>query len=146
MSVRRWIKQKSNEQWQKVLDRENTTVLSSTQAKINAIVPPGKLPTSPIDWNIYVSDDTITKMLQAKNWLHPDIARKYKQALESMLSYSHGGVGSTSLTTLPPQIPTLSDEYEIAYLGLPASLGADFSQAEYSRSMEAYHAHMREIE
>lgn len=48
--------------------------------------------------------------------------------------------------TLPPQIPTLSNEYEIAYLGLPASFGADFSQAEYSSSMEAYGTHMREIE
>lgn len=63
-----------------------------------------------------------------------------------MLSYSHGVVGSTSLTTLPPQIPALSDEYEIAYLGLPASFGADFSQAGYSRSMEVYRTHMREIE
>ena len=88
----------------------------------------------------------IVKILQAKNWLHPDISKKYKQAIEAMLSYSHGASGSLTPSVLPPQIPSLSQEYEIAYLGLPASFGADFAHGAYSKSVEAYQARMREIE
>ena len=88
----------------------------------------------------------LTRILQSKNWLNPDISKKYKSTIEAMLSYSHGASGSLSPSTLPPQIPSLSEEYEVAYLGLPASFGADFSQAGYSRSMDDYRTHMREIE
>lgn len=88
----------------------------------------------------------LTRILQSKNWLNPDISKKYKSTIEAMLSYSHGASGSLSPSTLPPQIPSLSEEYEVAYLGLPASFGADFRSAAYSKSMESYQARMREIE
>ncbi len=118
------------------------TSLSAARNSVNQIVTPGILPSVPIDWNIYVSDTMIEKMLQAKNWLNPDISVKYKQAIESMLSYSHENLsGSTA-----PKIPPLSEEYEIAYLGLPSSFGGDFSHGSSSTAQAAYDTRLREIE
>ncbi len=70
----------------------------------------------------------IEKIIQAKNWIHPDISLKYRKAIESMLSYSHVNSTVTPLVDTAPKIPSLSEEYEIAYLGLPSSFDADFSQ------------------
>ena len=145
-SARNWIREQAMGEWQAIIDREQATTLSEKDTRANIYLAAGVLPTNPIDWNIYISDEMITRILQAKNWLHPDISKKYKQAIDAMLSYSHGASGSLSPSTIPPQIPSLSEEYEIAYLGLPSSFGADFNNAGYSRSMEDYHIRIREIE
>ncbi len=85
-------------------------------------------------------------MLQAKNWLNPDISVKYKRAIESMLSYSHENLSVTPFVSTAPRIPTLSDEYEIAYLGLPSSFGGDFSHGSSSIAQASYDTRIREIE
>ncbi len=113
---------------------------------INQQIPPGILPASPIDWNGYVSDDMIEQILQAKNWLHPDISKKYKQAIESMLSYSHQDLAVTPKINTAPKIPSLSNEYEIAYLGLPSNFGPDFSSNSSSTVKAGYDTRIREIE
>ena len=88
----------------------------------------------------------IEKIIQAKNWLNPDIAVKYKKAIESMLSYSHENIAVTPRIETAPKIPALSNEYEIAYLGLPSSFGPDFSQASSSTAQASYETRIREIE
>lgn len=112
----------------------------------NAYLAAGTIPPTPIDWNAYISDDTITKILQAKHWLNPNISAKYKQAIESILSYSHEDTSVRPVIDSPPKIPAISSEYEIAYLGLPSTFGVDFSQAMQSQSMMDYQSQLREIE
>jgi hypothetical protein len=105
-SARMWIREQSEREWQTIIDREKITNLSPDETKSSSYLSPGVLPTTPIDWNQYISDEMITKILQSRNWLQPDIAVKYRQAIESMLSYSNGSASSRPLETLPPQIPT----------------------------------------
>ncbi len=88
----------------------------------------------------------IEKIIQAKNWLHPDISIKYKKALESMLSYSHVNTSVTPLVETAPAIPSTTEEYEIAYLGLPPAFDADFSQRSSSTAQAGYDTRIREIE
>lgn len=88
----------------------------------------------------------IERIIQAKNWLHPDISIKYRKAIESMLSYSHVNTPVTPFVATAPKIPSLSDEYEIAYLGLPSSFGADFSHGSSSTAQSGYDTRIREIE
>jgi hypothetical protein len=145
-TVRNWLKTKSTEQWQNILNKENSTAISGDRAIINQQIPPGVLPVSPIDWNIYVSDAMIERLIQAKNWLHPDISIKYRRAIESMLSYSHVNTAVTLFIATAPTIPTLSQEYEIAYLGLPSSFAADFSNSSSSDAQAGYDTRIREIE
>lgn len=115
-----------------IINRENATALSPERVIVNQKIPSGILPVAPIDWNTYISDDMIEQIIQAKNWLHPDISIKYKKAIESMLSYSHVNNAVTPRINTAPKIPALSDEYEIAYLGLPSSFGPDFSHGSSS--------------
>jgi hypothetical protein len=146
-SVRNWIKTQSTQQWQQIISTENATGLSAERSIVNQSIPPGAIPATPIDWNIYVSDPMIEKMIQAKNWLHPDISTKYRKAIESILSYSHVNTAVTPFVATAPKIPALSDEYEIAYLGLPSSFGADFSNGSSSNNSQAgYDTRIREIE
>lgn len=145
-SVRNWLKNIADNEWKVIIDRENATTLSAMDIAANVYLPAGTIPPTPIDWNIYISDETITKILQAKNWLHPDIETKYKQAIEWMLSYSQENTSNLSITDIAPKIPTASSEYEIAYLGLPSTLGVDFSQQMNSQSMADYQSKLREIE
>jgi hypothetical protein len=93
-----------------------------------------------------ISDKTIEQILQARRWLHPDISLKYRRALESLLSYSHTNTGSTALIDSAPILPSLSHEYEIAYLGLPSQTGFDFSHGGSSVSDAEYRARLAEIE
>jgi hypothetical protein len=93
-----------------------------------------------------VSDQMIEQILQARRWLHPDISLKYRRALESLLSYSHTNTGSTPLIDSAPILPSLSHEYEIAYLGLPRRDGFDFSHGGSSVSDDTYRARIAEIE
>ncbi|MBC7503535.1 VCBS repeat-containing protein [Candidatus Gracilibacteria bacterium] len=146
-SARNWIRDQGDREWQAIIDREQVTTMSLEETKVAEFLSPGVLPTVPIDWNIYISDEMITKILQSRNWLQPDISVKYRQAIESMLSYSNGSGSTTSPTTLPPQIPVLGNEYEIAYLGLPSSFDADFSQGSSSSAIiNQYDTRLREIE
>jgi hypothetical protein len=93
-----------------------------------------------------ISDQTIEQILQARRWLHPDISLKYRRALESLLSYSHTNPIVTSKIDSAPVLPSLSNEYEIAYLGLPSQFGFEFSHGGSSVSDEAYRARLAEIE
>lgn len=145
-SARIWLKNLADTEWQKIINAENTTSNSAKYTKANGYLSAGTIPASPVDWNSYVSDDMLLKIIQARHWLHPDISEKYRKSIEAMLSYSHENTLVTPLEYTPPKIPTSSHEYEIAYLGLPDSFAADFSQATYSNSMAEYEAKLREIE
>ena len=74
------------------------------------------------------------------------ISLKYRRSIEALLSYSHENTLVTPLVETPPKIPSLSTEYEIAYLGLPSTFAADFSNTAYSNSIAEYDAKLREIE
>ncbi|MBX9808982.1 hypothetical protein K2X92_01155, partial [Candidatus Gracilibacteria bacterium] len=101
----------------------------------------------PVDLNKNLSDETITKILLSKNWMHGDISLKYKKAITSLLSYSHKDTSVTPLMETAPEIPSRSNEYEIAYLGLPSSFGPDFSLGlSSSPAKESYATKIREIE
>lgn len=145
-SARVWIKNQANTEWQKIINAENTTTTSAKYNIADGYLSAGVIPSAPIDWNQYISDDMILKILQAKHWLHPDTSLKYRQAIEAMLSYSHENIAVTPLVDTPPKIPSLSTDYEIAYLGLPSSFAADFGQSANSNSMAEYDAKLREIE
>ncbi len=106
-SARSWIRAQAEREWQAIIDREGSTILTPEEVKVATYLSPGILPRVPIDWNQYISDEMITKILQSRNWLQPDISVKYRQAIESMLSYSHGSASTRPTATLPPQIPTL---------------------------------------
>lgn len=97
---------------------------------------------SPLGLSLNIDSASLEKIIQAKSWLHPDIALKYKEAIESMLSYS----GANIELGTAPIIPSLSQEYEIAYLGLPSTFGADFSQSSSSEAQAGYNTTLREIE
>lgn len=71
----------------------------------NTYLVTGNLPDAPVDWNILISDDVITKVIQARNWMNPDVSKKYTKAIESMLSYSQNSSGID--TQDPPQLPTI---------------------------------------
>ncbi len=88
----------------------------------------------------------ITKILLSKNWMHGDISLKYKKAIASLLSYSHKDTSVTPIAETAPEIPSRSNEYEIAYLGLPTSFGPDFSLGVSSTAKELYSTKIREIE
>ncbi len=145
-SVRNWLSNISIPQWQSIINTENSTTLSSVRNSVNQIVAPGILPSAPINWNMYVSNSMIEKILQAKNWLNPDISIKYKRAIESMLSYSHENLSVTPFISTAPKIPPLSEDYEIAYLGLPSSFGGDFAHGSSSTAQANYDTSIREIE
>ena len=77
--------------------------MTADRTLVNQLVSPGILPVLPLDWNTYISDEMIQKILQAKNWLHPDISLKYRRAIESLLSYS----GAEIKNGTAPNLPTL---------------------------------------
>ena len=117
--TREWLRAESERQWQGVLAAENATTISDShrmiaQQYLSARPLSGEVP----DWNAFITDDMIVQILQAKNWLHPDVTLKYQQAVESMLSYSHEHPDRDPLHYTPkiPEIP--GQDYEIAYLGL----------------------------
>lgn len=60
----------------------------------------------------------IVSILQAKNWLHPDITKKYKNSVESLLSYSRRSPTGENLQKMPNISANNQKTYEIAYLGL----------------------------
>ncbi len=51
-----------------------------------------------------------------RNWLNPNVTKKYQNLIETNLSYSHE-YGKNDIKN-PPLIPRSGSGYEIAYLGL----------------------------
>lgn len=144
-TVRAWLKEFSHNEWMDILNTENVTVLSENENLANSYLSGRALPDRPIDWNQYVSDDFIAKVLQARNWLNPDVTKKYKQAIETSLSYSHE-YPSAPLYDSPPKLPTLSDSYELAYLGLTSFLPSSSEDTDFDSIMNDYSIRMSEIE
>jgi hypothetical protein len=68
-------------------------------------------------WSSTISDDTLDMILRARNWLNPDVTKKYQEAIETTLSYSHEYPWIPSHKQ-PPKYPVKTNWYEIAYLGL----------------------------
>lgn len=88
-SVRAWLRDLATNEWQSIIAQENGTNLSAAESSVNSLLGVGAFPAAPIDWNNYISDAFIEKVLQSKNWLNPDATVKYKQSIETALSYSH---------------------------------------------------------
>ncbi len=89
-TLRLWLKDFSESQWKKVIDTDVTTTLSVEQIEANGYIGAVPLPINAIDWNVLISDAALEKIIQAKNWMHPDISEKTKKIVETSLSYSHG--------------------------------------------------------
>ncbi len=87
--MRTYLKNLSESEWNKVITTENGTNLTSSESGANLALGAGILPSTPIDWNSLISDSVLIQVLQAKNWMHPDVSKKYTDALTSDLSYSH---------------------------------------------------------
>lgn len=87
--MRTYLKNLSEGDWNKIISKENGTTLTQNESSANLILGAGILPSSPIDWNSLISDDVLVQILKAKNWMHPDVSKKYTDALTSDLSYSH---------------------------------------------------------
>lgn len=87
--VRDYLRQESQRQWDAILAQEQATTLSPLDQIVNTTVFGINPLSSGFDWNDYISDEDIVKLLQAKKWIHPDVTKKYKEAVETMLSYSH---------------------------------------------------------
>ena len=117
--VRAWLREQSQSQWNAIIAQENATNIDPARLNIAfQYLGARSLPDAAPDWNDYISDAMIIQILQAKNWLHPDVTAKYTQLIESALSYSHKNPnGDTTKDT--PLIPSeKNQDYEIAYLGL----------------------------
>lgn len=116
--VRAWLRENANKQWSAIVDKENATNQPDNEATIAENVLKAKNLPEKFDWNDYISDELIIQILQAKNWLHPDITKKYQDTIEGMLSYS-GMPANGNILQKIPQISANSEKmYEIAYLGL----------------------------
>ena len=86
--VRSWLRDDANKQWTTIFEKENSTTQSDNEATIAENVLKAKSLPAKFDWNDYISDELIIQILQAKNWLHPDITKKYQDTIEGVLSYS----------------------------------------------------------
>lgn len=88
-SFRAWLSDISRNDWNSIIAQENATNLSPEQIQAKQYLGGnGSIPGIPIDWNQFLSDTAITQILQARNWLTPDVSRKYTQSIEAALSYS----------------------------------------------------------
>lgn len=88
-TMRTWLKTLSESQWKKIIDLDATTARSPEQIEANGYIGVNALPVVALDWNQLISDAALEKILQAKNWMHPDITKKTQQIIETSLSYSH---------------------------------------------------------
>lgn len=114
MTLRAWLKELSESQWSKIIAQENATTLTPDQIEAHSYIPSTSLPASPIDWNTLISDTALDKIIQARNWIHPDITEKAKNIVEISLSYSHQY--SDDIKNNPPLLPQTGSGYDIAYL------------------------------
>lgn len=116
-SVRTWLKTLSESQWNNIIQKENSTSYTPLAANIEALFVSTSLPSSPFDWNSSLSDESIDMILRARNWLNPDVTKKYKQAIETSLSYSREYPWKNA-SDQTPKYPLRSEWYDIAYLWL----------------------------
>jgi len=114
--VRAWIKTISDNEWKKIIDAESATSLSQKDTQAQQFLVEGTLPSTPIDWNNFISDEIIKKVIQSRNWLTPDVTEKYKKSIETTLSYSHEYENGSKSMENPPKLPNASNSYDIAYL------------------------------
>lgn len=145
--VRAWLREDANRQWNEILARENATNQSEFDANISENILGAKNLPQNFDWNDYISDELIVQILQAKNWLHPDITKKYQDSVESMLSYSQSPSNGNILQKIPATSAETEKMYEIAYLGLSsvAPMGDD-SQDDFSSVQNDYAAKLAAIQ
>lgn len=117
--MRVWIDQMINTQWNEILTQERNTPFSDAHVEIaREYLDAVPLIDNPPVWSSALSDELLTEVLRAKNWLNPDIANRHQDIVERMLSYS-GEHPQESLYDRPPQlVATPRQDYEIAYLGL----------------------------
>ncbi len=134
-SMRTWLKTLSESEWNAVISRENSTTLSSYDTTVKNLIWASALPTSPLDWNTLISDDLILQVLRARNWLNPDVTRKYQSLVETNLSYSHEY--SINNPKNPPIIPRSGSGYDIAYLWLTPFI-PKWEQADATDEMGEY--------
>lgn len=113
-TLRAWLKSQSDAEWKKIIDAESSITLSEKDTQANTYLTTNPS-LAPIDWNDFLSDEALQKIIEARNWLTPDVTKKYKSTIETALSYSHT-YGDVRIN--PPKLPTLSENYEVAYLGL----------------------------
>ena len=105
----------ADQEWNTIISNENSTSYAG-DAALDARLVTGSLPNA-IDWNAYISDESIDTILRARRWINPDVTKKYKQAIETTLSYSREYPTLASFEQTP-KYPIRNDGYEIAYLGL----------------------------
>jgi len=143
-SLRASLKDLSEKTWQKIIDQENSTTLNPKDQIAQKFLLQWSPSISILDWNNYISDELLLKVLQSRNWLNPDVTVKYKQSIETTLSYSHEYPNS-DVTKNPPKIPTLSDSYDIAYLGLTSFFPQSNTSSEADTITSDYNAKFAQI-
>ena len=84
-------------------------------------------------------------ILRARNWLNPDVTKKYKQAVETSLSYSHE-YPDISSDKQPPKYPVNDNGYEIAYLGLDPFIPGSSDNSDLSQMEQDYNYRMNELQ
>ena len=101
--LRLYLKNLSESEWKRAIDAENTKTLSPSELEANTLLGAGTFPAAPIDWNTLISDEVLIQVLQAKNWLHPDVSEKYQKLITSDLSYSQtlGGDPALDIPKMP---------------------------------------------
>ncbi len=146
LAIRAWLKWISETTWNAIIAQENNTSYTPAAPNIESQLVSGAIPSTPIDWNNYISDATIDAILRARNWLTPDVTKKYKTAIETSLSYSREYTW-TATTLQPPKYPIKSGGYDIAYLGLAPFVPASKENIdpEIANISAAYDLRLREI-
>jgi hypothetical protein len=142
-SVRAWLKRLSDTTWKTIIDKENSTNISSDDGVLKHLPPTLPIHAS-IDWNTYISDELILRIIQARNWLNPDVTTKYKHAIETSLSYSHEYIGNP--TDNPPKLPTSTGGYEIAYLGLSSFIPSSSEAGDETDLQNTYQQQLNMLE
>lgn len=99
--ARFWLKNFSQDQWEQAIAAENARTLTPEELQIQPFTAPGTFPTSPIDWNNYISDAVLEKVIRSKLWLQPDISEKYGSSIAASLSFSK----NQSTIDAPPYVP-----------------------------------------
>lgn len=145
--MRAWLKSESDRQWNAIVQKENQTSQTEDEAKIATDVLLAKDLQPTFDWNNFISDELITQIIQAKNWLQPDVTKKYQNSVESLLSYSHAPRDGKIFEKIPDISAKTDTMYDIAYLGLssitPTGEGKNDQiasiQGDYTSKLSAIH-------
>lgn len=142
--LRDWLRKEAERQWREILEAEAATSIPQEHLEIAVrYLRARTLPQEAPNWNEYVSDEILTQVLQARRWIHPDVTEKYRELVESMLSYSRKKPISDRAQDVPKTPPALSPEYEIAYLGLSDFVPkSDENNEEINTLQSQYHEGM----